>query len=86
MGGAIGTRAAANGLRGRVRRLVRNDNGSDPHRASIERIRGGSSEGFSFLGADLGATSIARVRITSGDQFLAPGNTALDSVVLDDFI
>ena len=46
----------------------------------------GGNEGFSFLGVDFGATSVARVRITSGDQFLAPGNTALDSVVMDDFI
>lgn len=40
MGGAIGTRAAANGLRGRVRRLVLNDNGPELAPAAIERIRG----------------------------------------------
>ena len=45
----------------------------------------GSSEGFSFLGARFGCDQ-HRARITSGDQFLAPGNTTLDSVVLDDFI
>ena len=39
MGGAIGTRAAANGLRGRVRRLVPNDNGPEPAPAAIERLR-----------------------------------------------
>ena len=40
MGGAIGTRAAANALRGRVRRLVLNDNGPELAPAAIERIRG----------------------------------------------
>jgi len=39
MGGAIGTRAAANGLRGRVRRLVLNDNGPELAQAAIARIR-----------------------------------------------
>ena len=46
----------------------------------------GGNEGFSFLGVDFGAASVARVRITSGNQFLAPGNTALDNVAMDDFI
>lgn len=40
MGTAIGTRAAANGVRGRVRRLVPNDNGTELAPAAIERIRG----------------------------------------------
>ena len=39
MGGAIGTRAAAGPLRGRIRRLVLNDNGPSLARAAIERIR-----------------------------------------------
>ena len=39
MGGAIGTRAAANLLRGRVRRLILNDNGPDLAQAAITRIR-----------------------------------------------
>ena len=40
MGTAIGTRAAANGVGGRVRRLVPNDNGTELAPAAIERIRG----------------------------------------------
>ena len=39
MGGAIGTRAAARGLRGRIRRLVLNDNGPELAAAAIARIR-----------------------------------------------
>jgi pimeloyl-ACP methyl ester carboxylesterase len=39
MGGAIGTRAAARSLRGRVRRLVLNDNGPELADAAIMRIR-----------------------------------------------
>ena len=39
MGGAIGTRAAANSLRGRVRRLILNDNGPELAPAAIARIR-----------------------------------------------
>ncbi|MEW6707841.1 MAG: alpha/beta hydrolase [Pseudomonadota bacterium] len=39
MGGAIGTRAAAGPLRGRIRRLVLNDNGPALAPAAIERIR-----------------------------------------------
>jgi pimeloyl-ACP methyl ester carboxylesterase len=39
MGGAIGTRAAARGLRGRIRRLVLNDNGPELAEAAINRIR-----------------------------------------------
>jgi pimeloyl-ACP methyl ester carboxylesterase len=39
MGGAIGTRAAARSLHGRVRRLVLNDNGPELADAAIERIR-----------------------------------------------
>lgn len=40
MGGAIGTRAAARGLHGRIRRLVLNDNGPELAAAAIARIRG----------------------------------------------
>jgi pimeloyl-ACP methyl ester carboxylesterase len=39
MGGAIGTLAAATALRGRIRRLVLNDNGPQLADAAIERIR-----------------------------------------------
>ncbi|TXH54149.1 MAG: alpha/beta hydrolase, partial [Burkholderiaceae bacterium] len=39
MGGAIGTVAAATSLRGRIRRLVLNDNGPQLAAAAIERIR-----------------------------------------------
>jgi len=39
MGGAIGTRAAARGLQGRIRRLVLNDNGPELADAAIARIR-----------------------------------------------
>ena len=39
MGGAIGTLAAATTLRGRVRRLVLNDNGPETAAAAIARIR-----------------------------------------------
>lgn len=39
MGGAIGTLAAAGSLRGRIRRLVLNDNGPQLAAAAIERIR-----------------------------------------------
>ncbi|HWH85084.1 MAG TPA: alpha/beta hydrolase [Burkholderiaceae bacterium] len=39
MGGAIGTRAAARALRGRVRRLILNDNGPELAPAAIARIR-----------------------------------------------
>ena len=39
MGGAIGTVAAAGPLRGRIRRLVLNDNGPELAPAAIERIR-----------------------------------------------
>ena len=48
MGGAIGTRAAANGLRGRVRRLVLNDNGPEVAPAAIERIRGYAGKPAAF--------------------------------------
>jgi pimeloyl-ACP methyl ester carboxylesterase len=40
MGGAIGTVAAAGPLRGRIRRLILNDNGPQLAPAAIERIRG----------------------------------------------
>ncbi|HEY9063888.1 MAG TPA: alpha/beta hydrolase [Burkholderiaceae bacterium] len=39
MGGAIGTRCAARSLRGRIRRLVLNDNGPELAEAAINRIR-----------------------------------------------
>ncbi|HKX41322.1 MAG TPA: alpha/beta hydrolase [Burkholderiaceae bacterium] len=39
MGGAIGTRAAARSLHGRIRRLVLNDNGPELAEAAIMRIR-----------------------------------------------
>jgi pimeloyl-ACP methyl ester carboxylesterase len=39
MGGAIGTVAAAGALRGRIRRLVLNDNGPQLAEAAIQRIR-----------------------------------------------
>jgi len=39
MGGAIGTRAAARSLHGRIRRLVLNDNGPELAEAAILRIR-----------------------------------------------
>jgi pimeloyl-ACP methyl ester carboxylesterase len=48
MGGAIGTRAAANGLRGRVRRLILNDNGPELATAAIERIRSYAGSPASF--------------------------------------
>jgi hypothetical protein len=35
------------------------------------------NETFSFLGVDFGAPIVSRVRITSGNQVLATGNTAL---------
>ncbi|KQU75006.1 MULTISPECIES: alpha/beta fold hydrolase [unclassified Rhizobacter] len=40
MGGAIGTLAAAGPLRGRIRKLVLNDNGPELAEAAIARIRG----------------------------------------------
>ena len=51
MGGAIGTRAAARGLRGRMRRLVLNDNGPELAEAAIQRIRGyaGSPAAFATV-------------------------------------
>jgi len=53
MGGAIGTRAAARGLHGRIRRLVLNDNGPELAAAAIARIRGyaGSPEAFATVSA-----------------------------------
>jgi len=52
MGGAIGTVAAAGPLRGRIRRLVINDNGPQLADAAIERIRSyaGSPAAFSTVG------------------------------------
>ena len=52
MGGAIGTLAAASALRGRIRRLVLNDNGPQLADAAIERIRNyaGSPAAFATVG------------------------------------
>jgi len=41
---------------------------------------------FSFLGVQFTSEQIGRVRITSGNQVLAPGNALTDLVVMDDFI
>jgi len=51
MGGAIGTRAAARGLHGRIRRLVLNDNGPELAAAAITRIRSyaGSPSAFATV-------------------------------------
>ena len=49
-------------------------------------ISGADNEGFSFLGIDFGSAVVSRVRITSGDQVLGPGNVLQDLVVMDDFI
>jgi pimeloyl-ACP methyl ester carboxylesterase len=48
MGGAIGTLAAAGPLRGRVRRLVLNDNGPQLAAAAIERIRSYAGQPAAF--------------------------------------
>jgi pimeloyl-ACP methyl ester carboxylesterase len=48
MGGAIGTVAAAGALRGRIRRLVLNDNGPQLADAAIARIRGYAGNPASF--------------------------------------
>ena len=45
------------------------------------------SQTFSFVGVSFNAgEQVAKVRITCGNQVLAPGNTALDTSVMDDFI
>ncbi len=51
MGGAIGTRAAARALRGRVQRLILNDNGPELAAAAIDRIRSyaGSPQSFATV-------------------------------------
>jgi hypothetical protein len=41
---------------------------------------------FSFLGVDFGLLEVSRVRITSGNVALAPGQLGPDVVVMDDFI
>ena len=41
---------------------------------------------LSFFGASFDAPVVSRVRITSGNQLLAPGNTTGDVVAMDDFI
>lgn len=48
MGGAIGTLAAATTLRGRIQRLVLNDNGPQLAQAAIERIRSYAGNPASF--------------------------------------
>jgi pimeloyl-ACP methyl ester carboxylesterase len=52
MGGAIGIKAAAGPLRGRIRRLVLNDNGPQLADAAIERIRSyaGHPQAFATVG------------------------------------
>ena len=52
MGGAIGLVAAAGSMRGRIERLVLNDNGPSLARAAIERIRSyaGSPAAFATVG------------------------------------
>lgn len=51
MGGAIGTKAAAGPLRGRIRRLVLNDNGPSLAPAALQRIRSyaGSPSAFATV-------------------------------------
>jgi len=51
MGGAIGLVAAAGPLRGRVRRLILNDNGPQLAQSAIERIRGyaGAPQAFATM-------------------------------------
>jgi hypothetical protein len=44
------------------------------------------NETFSFLGVSFSSAVVSRVRITSGTQILAPGNTQTDLVVMDDWI
>jgi hypothetical protein len=41
---------------------------------------------FSFLGADFGSLEVSRVRITSGNVALAPGQLGPGVTVMDDFI
>ena len=41
---------------------------------------------FSFLGVSFTDPVVSRVRITTGNRILAPGSTATDLVVMDDFI
>ena len=43
-------------------------------------------ETFSFLGLDFGLLQVSRVRITSGNKVLGPGQLDRDVVVMDDFI
>ena len=52
MGGAIGLRAAAGRLRGRIRRLMLNDMGPEIARSAVERIRtyAGSPASFATVG------------------------------------
>jgi hypothetical protein len=44
------------------------------------------NETFSFLGVSFISPVISKVRITNGNQALAPGNVTGDVVVMDDFI
>lgn len=50
----------------------------------VQNVSGNQT--FSFLGVTFDAPVVSRVRITSGNQILAFGNTATDTVVMDDFI
>jgi hypothetical protein len=45
-----------------------------------------ANESFSFLGVVFGDAVVSRVRITAGNQILAPGNLQTDLVAMDDFI
>ena len=60
MGGAIGTLAAATTLRGRIKRLVLNDNGPQLAQAAIARIRSYAGSPPSF------ATVIGEVAVADG--------------------
>jgi hypothetical protein len=44
------------------------------------------NETLSFLGVSFPSAVVARVRVTSGNQVLAAGNSAFDIAVMDDFI
>jgi hypothetical protein len=45
-----------------------------------------ANETFSFLGVSYADPIVSRVRIVMGDRILAPGTTAADLVVADDFL
>ena len=83
---------------GGVISLLRDQPGSGSHVAiwsagrrlgtfSVPAITG--NETLSFLGVDFGSAIVSRVRITSGNLTLGPGNNesgSQDLVVMDDFI